>query len=50
MAPHAHTDHISKVFDISIDGISLLRNYRSDFQNHIEVYGINALIEDLENK
>ena len=39
-----------KVFDISIDGISLLRNYRSDFQNHVEVHGINALIDDLESK
>ena len=45
-----HNANEWKVFDISIDGISLLRNYRSDFQNHIEVYGINALIEDLENK
>jgi phospholipid transport system substrate-binding protein len=39
-----------KVFDISIDGISLLRNYRSDFQNHIEINGINSLISDLEDK
>ena len=39
-----------QVFDISIDGISLLRNYRSDFQNHVEIHGINALIDDLESK
>ena len=39
-----------KVFDISIDGISLLRNYRSDFQNHIEVHGINSLIMLLKRK
>ena len=39
-----------KVFDISIDGISLLRNYRSDFQNHVEVSGINSLISVLEEK
>ena len=39
-----------KVFDISIDGISLLRNYRSDFQNHVEIHGVNALIDDLESK
>ena len=39
-----------KVFDISIDGISLLRNYRSDFQNHIEINGINSLISALEEK
>ena len=39
-----------RVFDISIDGISLLRNYRSDFQNHVEAHGINALIDNLESK
>ena len=39
-----------KVFDISIDGISLLRNYRSDFQNHVEVHGITSLIDSLEEK
>ena len=25
-----------KVFDIIIDGISLLKNYRTDFQNHVK--------------
>ena len=39
-----------KVFDISIDGISLLRNYRSDFQNHVDVHGITSLIDSLEEK
>ena len=39
-----------KVFDISIDGISLLRNYRSDFQNHVDIHGITSLIDSLEEK
>ena len=29
-----------KVFDIIIDGISLLKNYRTDFQEHIQNNGI----------
>jgi phospholipid transport system substrate-binding protein len=33
-----------KVFDIIIDGISLLKNYRTDFQEHIQNNGINSLI------
>ena len=36
-----------KVFDIIIDGISLLRNYRTDFQEHIQNNGINSLIAEL---
>jgi phospholipid transport system substrate-binding protein len=36
-----------KVFDIIIDGISLLKNYRTDFQDHIQNNGINSLIAEL---
>ena len=36
-----------KVFDIIIDGISLLKNYRTDFQEHIQNNGINSLITEL---
>ena len=36
-----------KVFDIIIDGISLLKNYRTDFQNHVKNYGIESLIKKL---
>ena len=36
-----------KVFDIIIDGISLLKNYRTDFQEHIQNNGINSLIAEL---
>ena len=39
-----------KVYDINIDGISLIKNYRSDFKSHIERYGIDSLIEELEAK
>jgi len=38
-----------KVFDIIIDGISLLKNYRTDFQEHIQNNGINSLIAELNN-
>ena len=38
-----------KVYDINIDGISLLRNYRSDFRSHIERSGMDSLIEELES-
>ena len=39
-----------KVYDINIDGISLIRNYRSDFKSNIERDGIDSLIEELEAK
>ena len=39
-----------KVYDINIDGISLIKNYRSDFKSHIERDGIDSLIEELEDK
>ena len=39
-----------KVYDINIDGISLIKNYRSDFKSHIERDGIESLIEELETK
>ena len=38
-----------KVYDINIDGISLLRNYRSDFKNHIEKEGVRSLINTLQS-
>lgn len=36
------------VYDISIDGISLLTNYRSSFNDEINRYGIKGLIARLE--
>lgn len=39
-----------KVYDITIDGISLVKNYRADFRNHVEQKGISSLISVLEDK
>ena len=39
-----------RVFDIIIDGVSLLKNYRSDFRSHIESHGIDSLINELNSK
>jgi phospholipid transport system substrate-binding protein len=39
-----------RVFDIIIDGVSLLKNYRSDFRDHIERDGIDSLISELKAK
>ena len=36
-----------KVYDIVFDGVSLLKNYRTDFQEHIQNNGINSLIAEL---
>ena len=36
-----------RVYDIVIDGISLLRNYRSDFKSHVSEKGINSLIQKI---
>ena len=38
---------IENKFDIIIDGVSLLKNYRTDFQEHIQNNGINSLIAEL---
>ena len=45
-----NSEGLWKVFDVSFDGISLLKNYRSDFRNHITNHGINHLISELESK
>jgi phospholipid transport system substrate-binding protein len=36
-----------KVYDVSIDGISLVSNYRTDFSNQINTAGLDALIQKL---
>jgi phospholipid transport system substrate-binding protein len=36
-----------KVYDVAIDGISLVSNYRTDFSNQISTAGIDALIQRL---
>lgn len=44
------TDFGWKVFDVAIDGVSLVINYRSSFANTIRQSGIDGLISTLEAK
>ncbi|MBC8210939.1 MAG: ABC transporter substrate-binding protein [Gammaproteobacteria bacterium] len=39
-----------KVFDISIDNISLVTNYRSSFAQEIKAKGVDSLIKTLQDK
>ena len=39
-----------KVFDVAIDGVSLVTNYRSSFRSEIARHGIEGLIARLESK
>lgn len=39
-----------KVFDISVDGVSLVTNYRGSFNSSIEQSGIDGLIKSLAEK
>ena len=39
-----------KVFDVVIDGLSLVQNYRSSFAAEIQRYGIDGLVERLEQR
>lgn len=43
-------DDIWKVYDIKIDGISLVTNYRSSFASDIRKVGMDGLIEKLKSK
>lgn len=43
-------DEIWKVFDIKIDGISLVTNYRNSFDSDIRKIGMDGLIDKLQNK
>ncbi len=46
----AHEDGTWKVYDIKVDGISLVTNYRSDFNDRVVAGGIDGLIKDLQAK
>lgn len=46
----SHTDNTWKVYDIKVDGISLVTNYRSDFTERVAASGIDGLIKDLQDK
>ncbi|MCY4470420.1 MAG: ABC transporter substrate-binding protein [Thiotrichales bacterium] len=39
-----------KVFDVAVDGVSLVTNYRSSFRSEIARHGIEGLIARLESK
>ena len=39
-----------KIYDISVDGVSLVVNYRSSFAQEIQQGGIAQLITKLKNK
>lgn len=39
-----------KIFDIEVDGISLVTNYRSSFASEVSRGGIDGLIKSLQNK
>ena len=44
------TDDSWKVYDISIDGISLVNNYRRSFSSEIRRHGLDSLISKLTIK
>jgi phospholipid transport system substrate-binding protein len=46
----AHEDGTWKVYDIKVDGISLVTNYRSDFNDRVTSVGVDGLIKDLQDK
>ena len=46
----ADRDGALKVFDVSIDGISLVTNYRSAYNAVIRSKGLQSLIDDLASK
>ena len=37
-----------KVYDIIFDGISLMKNYRADFREHVDKNGVQSLINNLK--
>lgn len=39
-----------KVYDIIFDGISLMKNYRADFREHVSQNGIDSLISSLKEE
>ncbi len=41
---------IWKIYDIQIDGISLIISYRNQYDQYIDTHGLDALIESLQSK
>ena len=46
----ALSDHHWLVYDVAIDGVSLVANYRTSFGNEIRQWGLDRLIETLANR
>ena len=44
------TDKGWKVYDVKIDGVSLVENYRSTFNTEIQKSGVDGLIKSLSRK
>jgi phospholipid transport system substrate-binding protein len=47
---HLNKDKGWKVYDVSVDGISLVTNYRSTFATQVRDGGMDALINDLSTR
>ena len=39
-----------KVYDVKVDGVSLVTNYRSTFANQIRANGMDSVIADLQQR
>jgi phospholipid transport system substrate-binding protein len=39
-----------KIFDIAVDGVSLIGNYRTSFDEEVRNHGVDGLIQDLASK
>lgn len=50
LALYENDDNAWKVYDVKIDGVSLVTNYRSSFATQIRNKGVNNLISDLADR
>lgn len=50
LALYENGDNAWKVYDVKIDGVSLVTNYRSSFATQIRNKGVNNLISDLADR
>ena len=39
-----------KVYDVTVGGVSLVANYRTEFANTVRASGVDGLIKDLRTK
>jgi len=50
LALYENDDNAWKVYDVKIDGVSLVTNYRSSFATQIRNKGVDNLISDLADR